>query len=50
MINDTQTNYTSVVEISCDLGYYLVGESVVECHYNSSWSSRADCEIYGKVW
>ncbi|CAH1778117.1 unnamed protein product [Owenia fusiformis] len=42
--NDTL--YGSVVNYTCDIGYFMTGNSSITCMNNGSWSSPPECTIH----
>ncbi|XP_052245910.1 IgGFc-binding protein-like [Dreissena polymorpha] len=45
-VNTTVTTYGTVVKISCNHGYVLSGENIIECNADSDWSASATCNPY----
>lgn len=47
--NFTASSYGTVIEISCNTGYTLIGASIVTCTYVGEWDSESTCEATGKL-
>lgn len=47
--NSTGTTFGAVVEITCDTGYDINGDSVITCGEDGSWSSVVTCDIKGTI-
>ncbi|XP_045179635.2 deleted in malignant brain tumors 1 protein-like [Mercenaria mercenaria] len=44
-INSTYTYYGTVVKVTCNEGYRLVGNSVIKCELNNHWSDLSTCNL-----
>ncbi|XP_052273396.1 uncharacterized protein LOC127873560 [Dreissena polymorpha] len=45
VINGTSYYYNDVVSVSCNNGYSLSGEHIIQCQSNSNWTSYPTCNI-----
>jgi hypothetical protein len=46
--NATRTEYGTVLHVTCNGGYELLGDPVVKCRSDSFWSSVPICLPFGK--
>ena len=44
------TTYGERIPVSCNEGYELVGEEVITCLADGTWSKDVICRIKGKYW
>ncbi|XP_053387660.1 deleted in malignant brain tumors 1 protein-like [Mercenaria mercenaria] len=43
--NSSATNYGAIVEVYCDRNYKVVGDSIIICQMNGTWSDNPTCAI-----
>jgi len=46
--NDTRTTYGTVVEITCENGHDLQGNSTIVCGPDGTWSDNPVCDSSGR--
>lgn len=46
-INSSSTNYGSVVKVTCDKDFKLIGDEIISCQITGIWSDRPKCELIG---
>ena len=42
------TTYGSPANVTCDMGYDLIGNNTIRCEADGQWSNVAECVIKGK--
>jgi len=47
-LNTTQTAVGTTVKVTCAEGYMLIGQSVVRCQGDGTWSDVPTCEFQSK--
>ena len=47
MANSSTYTFGSVIEITCNAGYVIVGTSTIECQADGTWSGSPTCDPSG---
>ena len=48
-VNSSATTNGTVVEVSCEDGYELLGEAVIMCQPSEEWTDNSSCAIKGRL-